>query len=282
MMGETNNASYHAVAWTGGEQFDYEDTNNGVAVSFGAEALSQDTKMDAEDNDWVFVENFKLYLHSAHMKVDGMKLDQVVLAHPNGWDVRQQSFLRNAAVECGVFNPPGETIAKNIRFETEAEASVHYCIKHTNLSSQLNVGARFAVCDAGGSTVDATLYRVTSTQPVLQLGEVDASASIPFGEIVANRTFEARLSKGLEALGLDSDTVGDYSKAAIEDFEFTTKRSFDFDNPDRKFNIKVARDKAGHGGHLLGVPGGKSDASEIEALKSRIVSMYAPTPLPQA
>ncbi|KAG8743673.1 hypothetical protein FRC11_013766 [Ceratobasidium sp. 423] len=267
--------------------------DNKKAVSFGAEALSRDTQLDAEENGWVLAENFKLHLHPAHMRTDGMELDplpegvplsqiysdfmgylckqtktyfegrildgkaiwekymptmEVILAHPNGWDARQQSFLRNAVVECGVFNPPGTTIAKKIQFVTEAEASVHYCIKHTNLSDQLNVGARFAVCDAGGSTVDTTLYRVTSTQPVLQLEEVRASASIQSGGIFVNGAFKARLHKGIEELELDGEEVDEYTKAGIEDFEFTTKRSFDYDNPGRMFNLKVAGDRTKRGG----------------------------------
>ncbi|CEL60592.1 hypothetical protein RSOLAG1IB_03830 [Rhizoctonia solani AG-1 IB] len=101
---------------------------------------------------------------------------EVILAHPNGWHTREQFFLRNAAVECGVFNTPEATIADRIRFVTEAEASVHYCIHHTNLRTELNAGAIFPVCDAGGSTIDTTLYSITASEPVLQIKEVHASA----------------------------------------------------------------------------------------------------------
>jgi hypothetical protein len=37
-------------------------------------------------------------------------------------------------------------------------------------------GVDFIVCDAGGSTVDTTLYSVTSARPVLELEEKRASA----------------------------------------------------------------------------------------------------------
>jgi hypothetical protein len=62
---------------------------------------------------------------------------EVVLAHPNGWGIREQSFLRSAAVEAGLAS--AATGLTNIRFVTEAEASVHFCIYHTNLGSRLQV-----------------------------------------------------------------------------------------------------------------------------------------------
>lgn len=38
------------------------------------------------------------------------------------------------------------------------------------------VDTKFAVCDAGGSTVDTTVYNVVSARPALQLKEGKASA----------------------------------------------------------------------------------------------------------
>jgi hypothetical protein len=64
---------------------------------------------------------------------------EVVIAHPNGWGIREQAFLRTAAVNAG-FAAPDKASSK-IRFVTEAEASVHYCIHHTNLGSRLQVRA---------------------------------------------------------------------------------------------------------------------------------------------
>ena len=62
---------------------------------------------------------------------------EVVIAHPNGWGIREQTFLRGAAVEAGF---AGTNNARtNIRFVTEAEASVHFCVYHTNLGERLKV-----------------------------------------------------------------------------------------------------------------------------------------------
>jgi hypothetical protein len=62
---------------------------------------------------------------------------EVVLAHPNGWGIREQAFLRSAAVDAGFTNV--DNASTKIRFVTEAEASVHFCIYHTNLGSRLKV-----------------------------------------------------------------------------------------------------------------------------------------------
>lgn len=40
----------------------------------------------------------------------------------------------------------------------------------------LQAGLNFIVCDAGGSTVDTTLYSVISARPTLELKEKRASA----------------------------------------------------------------------------------------------------------
>lgn len=64
---------------------------------------------------------------------------EVIIAHPNGWGIREQSFLRDAAVDAGFAK--SDDASNKIRFVTEAEASVHYCIYHTNLGSRLQVSS---------------------------------------------------------------------------------------------------------------------------------------------
>jgi hypothetical protein len=62
---------------------------------------------------------------------------EVVIAHPNGWGIREQAFLRAAAVDAGFVDL--DNAPSQVRFVTEAEASVHYCIHHTNIGSRLQV-----------------------------------------------------------------------------------------------------------------------------------------------
>lgn len=68
---------------------------------------------------------------------------EVVIAHPNGWGIREQSFLRTAAVNAGIAD--ADTARSRVRFVTEAEASVHFCIYHTNLGNRLQVCQSFGV-----------------------------------------------------------------------------------------------------------------------------------------
>lgn len=115
---------------------------------------------------------------------------KVVIAHPNGWGINEQDFLRRAAVSAGyaeLWNAPSQ-----IRFVSEAEASVHFCIHHMDIGSSMDVsfcfatvapmfnviakpGVAFVVCDAGGSTVDTTVYGVKANAPLLELEEKKAS-----------------------------------------------------------------------------------------------------------
>ncbi|KAH7336860.1 hypothetical protein B0J17DRAFT_718775 [Rhizoctonia solani] len=149
---------------------------------------------------------------------------EVVIAHPNGWGIREQAFLRSAAVSAG-FSTTDEALNK-IRFVTEAEASVHYCIHRTNLGNVLRPGTNFAVCDAGGSTVDTTLYSVASASPTLKLEEKRASACVQAGAIFVDFELEKYLGATLKNAGLDSDDIENYTKTGIKDFESFAKRAF--------------------------------------------------------
>ncbi|CAE6455149.1 unnamed protein product [Rhizoctonia solani] len=149
---------------------------------------------------------------------------EVVIAHPNGWGTREQAFLRSAAVSAG-FSTTGQAASK-VRFVTEAEASVHFCIHHTNLGTVLKPGTNFAVCDAGGSTVDTTLYSVMSMRPILKLKEERASACVQAGAIFVDFEAEKYLRRVLMNAGLNSEDVAEYTKAGVKDFEGFAKRAF--------------------------------------------------------
>lgn len=61
----------------------------------------------------------------------------VVIAHPNGWGVKEQDFLRRAAVTAGYAT--AENASSQIKFVSEAEASVHFCIFHMDIDSKMDV-----------------------------------------------------------------------------------------------------------------------------------------------
>lgn len=100
----------------------------------------------------------------------------VVLTTPNGWDFTQQSVLRKSAIAA-------EVVSDNkaydlLEFVTEGEASVHYVLNYSQSKSWLAPSSIFAVIDAGGSTIDSTLYECKSTHPRIVLEEACASECI--------------------------------------------------------------------------------------------------------
>jgi hypothetical protein len=100
---------------------------------------------------------------------------QFVFCIPNGWDISQQIFLREAAKHACIVNSSDPD--DRISFTTESEASVHYVLAHTKVNTWLNKSSLFAVIDVGGSTVDSILYECRGTQP-LRLEEICASQCI--------------------------------------------------------------------------------------------------------
>jgi hypothetical protein len=99
----------------------------------------------------------------------------LIITIPNEWDTLQQAFLRTMAQRSGWVEQ--EKAFSHIIFVTESEASVHYTVEYQP-SSWIHTGTQFLVVDAGGSTVDSTLYECTSTSPKLVLREVRPSTSI--------------------------------------------------------------------------------------------------------
>lgn len=109
----------------------------------------------------------------------------LVLATPNGWDAGQQSFLKGAVMEAGLLTK--SKIEANLCFVTEGEASVHYALAYSRGHRWLQPGIMFAVTDAGGSTVDSTLYACKAISPKLVLEEVCASECVQVSSIVYPR-----------------------------------------------------------------------------------------------
>jgi hypothetical protein len=87
----------------------------------------------------------------------------IVLATPNGWDIREQDVLRKAAIRASLVTE--ENAGQLLQFVTEAEASVHYVLAQKP-GDWLKKKTVFAVIDCGGSTVDTTVYRCVSTDPL--------------------------------------------------------------------------------------------------------------------
>ncbi|KAG9076043.1 hypothetical protein FRC06_009745, partial [Ceratobasidium sp. 370] len=148
---------------------------------------------------------------------------EVVITHPNGWGIREQGFLRGVAVEAGFASASSP---HKLRFVTEAEAIFHFSAHHTVLGSFLQIGANFAVCNAGGSTVDTTVYSLVRASPNLTLEEARASACIQAGAIFVDAAAERYIRSVLtEASLLDQEGVQDYAIRSVKNFN-VVKRYF--------------------------------------------------------
>jgi len=79
-----------------------------------------------------------------------------VLSHPNGWEGKEQSQMRKAAVKAGLVpdDPSGHS---RISFVTEGEASLHFAIESGVLSQEMK-GQGIVIVDAGGGTIDVSTY----------------------------------------------------------------------------------------------------------------------------
>ncbi|QRV75595.1 heat shock protein 70 kDa 12A [Ceratobasidium sp. AG-Ba] len=82
----------------------------------------------------------------------------LVIAHPNGWGLKEQDRLRYAVALSGIMNEAD--VRRRVYFVPEAEAAVHYVLWEKSQELQASYRDEFIVCDAGGSTVDTTAYRV--------------------------------------------------------------------------------------------------------------------------
>ncbi|CAE6472150.1 unnamed protein product [Rhizoctonia solani] len=194
--------------------------------------------------------------------IDGEKLwsrhrnkMEFVIAHPNAWRTSQRTFLRKMAVKAGLVSSTNQA-QNNIRFVTEAEASVHFCLADPklNLRSHLKPGAVFAVCDAGGSTVDTTVYTVTSITPSFTIEEKRASGCVQAGGIYVDEAAKSFMRTALLKAGVsDEEDLAEYVKVGKRDFEAGVKRLFSNEAKDhfiklgeRRLNLPSASVRRGH------------------------------------
>lgn len=87
----------------------------------------------------------------------------IILATPNGWGPLEHETVRTAAVRAGIIAQ--ENTERLLHFVSEAEAAVHYTLAHCP-EELLEKNTIFSVVDAGGSTVDITVYKCVSTRPL--------------------------------------------------------------------------------------------------------------------
>ena len=141
----------------------------------------------------------------------------IIMAIPNGWDDSQQAFLREAVVAAGIL--PFDHDHERLKFVSESEASVHFAINYTNIETWLREGTTFAVCDAGGSTVDTTVYKCVAAAPQLRLEEVTSSECVQAGSAFLDQ--EARRFLQQKLVGSRYGT-SDIINVMVQEFERKT------------------------------------------------------------
>ena len=61
----------------------------------------------------------------------------LVLAHPNGWEGREQQFLRESVVKASIFTE--EEALSRVSFVTEGEAILNFCMTNTGSGALIEV-----------------------------------------------------------------------------------------------------------------------------------------------
>jgi len=161
----------------------------------------------------------------------------IILAIPNGWEIPQQHLLRKAIVMSGAL--PANFKEDRLNFVTEGEASVHYALRHSRNPTWLKSGMMFALTDAGGSTVDSTMYICKQVTPKILLEEVCASECIQAGSVFIDRAMQDLLERKLRASRFnDPEDIA----VMVSRFEETTKRQFGDNATEYFLRIGTSRD----------------------------------------
>ncbi|KAM6497397.1 hypothetical protein JOM56_007870 [Amanita muscaria] len=133
-----------------------------------------------------------------------------VLSHPNGWEGKQQSQMRKAAIAAGLVDK--SEASERISFVSEGEASLHFCLnKHPNLHNERESDG-ILIVDCGGGTIDVSAYAQTIKG---RFKEITPPACIFQGSIFVTcrakeylkRKSNARSQDEIEALSSTFDKV---------------------------------------------------------------------------
>ncbi|KAF8962457.1 hypothetical protein BDZ97DRAFT_1733008 [Flammula alnicola] len=108
---------------------------------------------------------------------------EFVLSHPNGWEGKEQSQMRDAALLAGLVpdTPRGRA---RISFVTEGEASLHFAVQNGVLSAAMKKGEGVVIVDAGGGTIDVSTYRTQDAANTYE--EIAAPQCHFYGSVFVN------------------------------------------------------------------------------------------------
>ena len=96
------------------------------------------------------------------------KIDFIITV-PAMWSDAAKQKTEDAAIRAGLGNQHG------LEMLSEPESAAVYTLKNMDTThSQIQVGDRIVVCDAGGGTVDLISYEIQRTHPSLSVMECAA------------------------------------------------------------------------------------------------------------
>ena len=144
----------------------------------------------------------------------------LVFAIPNTWEFEVQTMIRDAVIAANIGH-------SELQFVTEAEAAVHYALERNGDKDWLQAGTTFLVMDAGGSTVDSTLYTCIATAPRLILKEACIPICQQAGAIFVDYGMEKILIERLRETQFDMHDFMHVLASLIGSFERDAKRRFD-------------------------------------------------------
>ncbi|KAJ6458053.1 hypothetical protein C8R47DRAFT_1163706 [Mycena vitilis] len=175
----------------------------GIIRAEGAETMRPQCRDEAQDKGWELAQWY-VWVSLQHNT-------RFVLAHPNGWEGKQQSQMRDAAVVAGLI-PNSDAGHERLRFVTEGEASLHFCIRNGLATQAIDSGKGVVVVDAGGGTIDLSTYRVVKKpNGVKEYEEIAAPQCLFHGSIYvtehARRYLKAHLANSKFAEDVDAITA---------------------------------------------------------------------------
>ena len=104
----------------------------------------------------------------------GSNID-LILSHPNGWEGREQAFLRKSVVRARVFTE--EEALSHVSFVTEGEAAFHFCVTNTNSVELLEVV--FFLLNSGDTFQPLVSSSITRSWSSMLEVELSTSALTP-------------------------------------------------------------------------------------------------------
>ncbi|CZR66777.1 related to hsp70 protein [Phialocephala subalpina] len=159
--------------------------------------------------------------------ISGDSVFEHVLCVPAIWDtdacIEMQNAVSTAVKETG-FGSMNEFF-----LVSEPEAAAAYVLAEQ--VDELNAGEAFLLLDAGGGTVDATIYRVTERFPLRLSDEIVPAGGCLGGSSFVNDAFREHLRKRLRGevkhIEKDGYTLDGILDEEVREFEHRTKRVTD-------------------------------------------------------